>query len=109
MTQTDLQSPKSGVEALTQMTISSLHDTLSNRRHSRDFAFARGDFLRNRVMVVGAVFLVLLPLWSVIDWFALPADSTKMALAARLVMFAVLALTLLLAQRSKARLQLARF
>lgn len=108
MTQTDLQSPKSGVEALTQMTISSLHDTLSSRRHSRDFAFSRGDFLRNRVMVVGAIFLVLLPFWSLIDWFVLPEETRAVALTARVVMLAILAITVLVAQRSKARLQLSR-
>lgn len=108
MTQTDLQNPKSGVEALTQMTISSLHDTLSSRRHSRDFAFSRGDFLRNRVMVVGAIFLVLLPFWSLIDWFVLPEETRAVALTARVVMLAILAITVLVAQRSKARLQLSR-
>lgn len=108
MTQTDLQNPKSGVEALTQMTISSLHDTLSSRRHSRDFAFSRGDFLRNRVMVVGAIFLVLLPFWSLIDWFVLPEETRAVALTARVVMLATLAITVLVAQRSKARLQLSR-
>lgn len=108
MPQTDLQNPKSGVEALTQMTISSLHDTLSSRRHSRDFAFSRGDFLRNRVMVVGAIFLVLLPFWSLIDWFVLPEETRAVALTARVVMLAILAITVLVAQRSKARLQLSR-
>lgn len=108
MTQTDLQNPKSGFEALTQMTISSLHDTLSSRRHSRDFAFSRGDFLRNRVMVVGAIFLVLLPFWSLIDWFVLPEETRAVALTARVVMLATLAITVLVAQRSKARLQLSR-
>lgn len=108
MTQTDLQNPKSGFEALTQMTISSLHDTLSSRRHSRDFAFSRGDFLRNRVMVVGAIFLVLLPFWSLIDWFVLPEETRAVALTARVVMLAILAITVLVAQRSKARLQLSR-
>lgn len=108
MTQIDLQNPKSGVEALTQMTISSLHDTLSSRRHSRDFAFSRGDFLRNRVMVVGAIFLVLLPFWSLIDWFVLPEETRAVALTARVVMLAILAITVLVAQRSKARLQLSR-
>ncbi|HLU80328.1 MAG TPA: GGDEF domain-containing protein [Burkholderiaceae bacterium] len=90
------------------MTISSLHDTLSSRRHSRDFAFSRGDFLRNRVMVVGAIFLVLLPFWSLIDWFVLPEETRAVALTARVVMLAILAITVLVAQRSKARLQLSR-
>ncbi len=91
------------------MSISSLQDTLSGRRHSRDFAFARGDFLRNRVMIVAAVFLALLPFWSLIDWFALPQESIRHVLTARVVMLVVLLLTVLLAHRSKARLQLARF
>lgn len=56
MTQTDLQNPKSGVEALTQMTISSLHDTLSSRRHSRDLNDYDGEPVRYTVSIGVASF-----------------------------------------------------
>lgn len=105
---TDLRAEPVGLTTLIRMSISSLHDTLTSRLHSRDFAYARGDYLRNRVMVVGAIFLALLPFWALIDWFMLPATSLKLTLTARVVMLAVLLLILLLAHRSKAQLQLAR-
>lgn len=100
--------PHSQTIGLLKMSLSSLHDTLTSRLHSRDFAYARGDYLRNRVMVVGVIFLILLPFWTLIDRFMLPASSHTMTLAGRLVMLAGLLLILLLAHHSKARLQRAR-
>ena len=97
-----------GVTNLIKMSISSLFDTLTSRSHSRDFAYARGDYLRNRVIVVGVVFLALLPFWTLIDRFMLPAASLSAALVARLAMLAALLLIILLAHHSKARFQLAR-
>lgn len=100
--------PSTRLQNLMEMSLSSLHDTLSGRRHSRDFAFARGDYLRNRVMVVGSIFLALLPFWALIDWQMLPAESLSAAFTARAVMLVALLLILLLAHKSKARLHLAR-
>ena len=100
--------PTPRLKNLMEMSLSSLHDTLSSRRHSRDFAFARGDYLRNRVIVVGSLFLVLLPFWALIDWQILPATSLDAAFTARAVMLGALLLILLLAHKSKARLQMAR-
>lgn len=96
------------ITRLTRMSVSSLQDTLWSRSHSRDFAFARGDYLRNRVLVVGGIFIGLLPLWTLIDWLVLPAQSIHAALTARVVMLIVLLLTLFIAYKSKARLSLAR-
>jgi len=96
------------ITRLTRMSVSSLQDTLWSRSHSRDFAFARGDYLRNRVLVVGGIFIGLLPLWTLIDWLVLPAQSIHAALTARVVMLIVLLLTLFIAYMSKARLPLAR-
>lgn len=104
----DLRAEPVGLTNLIRMSISSLHDTLTSRLHSRDFTYARGDYLRNRVTVVGVIFLALLPFWSLIDRFMLPAASMKLTLTARVVMLAILLLVLLLAHRSKAHLQLAR-
>lgn len=91
------------ITRLTRMSVSSLQDTLWSRSHSRDFAFARGDYLRNRVLVVGGIFIGLLPLWTLIDWLVLPAQSIHAALTARVVMLIVLLLTLFIAYKSKAR------
>lgn len=96
------------ITRLTRMSVSSLQDTLWSRSHSRDFAFARADYLRNRVLVVGGIFIGLLPLWTLIDWLVLPAQSIHAALTARVVMLIVLMLTLFIAYKSKARLPLAR-
>lgn len=90
------------------MSFSSLHDTFTSRSHSKDFAHARGDYLRSRVMVVCAIFLLLLPFWATLDWFLLPAESLQYAVAGRIIMLLVLALTFLLARHSKTRLQWAR-
>lgn len=104
----DTEPAASRLQSLKEMTFSSLHDTLSSRTHSRDFAFARGDYLRNRVIVVGSIFLALLPFWSLIDWQMLPAETLQAALTARGGMLAALVFILLLAHKSKARMQLPR-
>ena len=104
----DPRAVPAGLINLMKMSLSSLHDTLTSRSHSRDFAYARGDYLRNRVVVVGMVFLALLPFWALIDWFMLPEQSIKAALTARIVMLVALVLIVLLAYGSKARLQQAR-
>jgi len=108
MNMPDIRAVPVGLFNLMKMSLSSLHDTLTSRSHSRDFAYARGDYLRNRVVVVGLVFLALLPFWTLIDWFMLPEQSIKAALIARLLMLVVLMLIVLLAYGSKARLQRAR-
>lgn len=97
-----------GLRNLIVMSWSSLHDTLTSRSHSRDFAHSRGDYLRSRVMVVGIIFLALLPFWTLLDWLLLPEATLAFSLPARVVMLAVLALTYLLARHSKTRLHWAR-
>lgn len=104
-------SPHSGIASLASlkaMSISSLRDTLTSRSHSKDFAYARGDYLRNRVMVVCVVFLVLLPFWSLLDRVMLPEETLGHSFAGRIAMLAALVLTFLLARHSKTRLQWAR-
>ncbi|HLV28357.1 MAG TPA: GGDEF domain-containing protein [Burkholderiaceae bacterium] len=108
MTMTDPQAPGAGLKNLIAISSSSLRDTFSSRSHSKDFAFARGDYLRNRVMVICGLFLVLLPFWAALDWFLLPIESHNAAIAGRGLMLGALFLTYLLARHSKARLQWAR-
>ncbi|NYT23767.1 GGDEF domain-containing protein [Alcaligenaceae bacterium] len=88
--------------------MSALRDALTSRSHSKDFAFARGDYLRSRVMVISALFLALLPFWTLLDWFMLPAESLRYTLAGRIIMALALVLVFLLARGSKSRLEWAR-
>ena len=83
--------------------VSSLRDTLSSRRHSRDFAYARGDYLRSRILVIGLVFLVLSPFWTLIDSYMLPDSARGYAWLGRAVMVAGLVFTVVLAWRVAGR------
>lgn len=87
---------------------SSLRDTLSDRTHSRDFAFARAEYLRSRVLIVGLIFLVLSPFWAIIDSLVLPDSARTTAAWGRVAMVAGLTATVLLVWRSPQRIPLAR-
>lgn len=100
--------PANDLTTIKVVGLSSLRDTLTHRSHSRDFAFARSDYLRSRVMVVCAVFLALLPFWTLLDWAMLPQASLPYTIWGRVVMAGLLVLVFLLARYSKARLQWAR-
>lgn len=96
------------LEILKAQSISSLRDTLTSATHSKDFAYARGDYLRSRVMVVSAIFLALLPFWTSLDRFMLAPETRADAMMGRIAMLVALLLTFVLARHSKARLQWAR-
>ena len=103
--------PRAATDGLTNLKaigMSSLRDTLTSRSHSKDFAYARGDYLRSRVMVVCAVFLALLPFWTLLDRVLLPFESGPAAFTGRVAMLLALLLIFLLARHSKARPQCAR-
>ena len=87
---------------------SSLRDTVSSHGHSRDFAYARADYLRSRVFMVGIIFLVLSPFWTIIDTLMLPEVIQSYALVGRVAMVLGLVLTVLMAWRSTGRVCLAR-
>jgi len=108
MHEATLRDAGSDLASLKTVSLSSLRDTLTSRSHSKDFAFTRGDYLRGRVMALSAVFLALLPLWTLLDWIMLPSASMGPTAWARLAMVVALGLTFLLARYSKARLQRAR-
>lgn len=58
-----------------------LRDTLNNNHHSRDFNYARSDYLRTRVLFVGFAFTLLAPLWILVDYLLLPLELvTEVAL-----------------------------
>lgn len=79
---------------------SSLRDTLTSHRHSKDFSHARADYLRRRVVVIGLLFLLLTPFWIGVDVLILPQSVRTWTLPGRLVMVIGLILTLLIARRS---------
>lgn len=91
-----------GIRAIS---VSSIHDTLSSRSHSKDFTHARGDYLRSRVLIVGIIFALLTPLWAAIDAAVLPSSTLKYVLLGRFFLMAGLVSTLFLAMRSRARAQ----
>lgn len=69
---------------------SGLCDTLSSKRHSRDFNFARGEYLRLRTQVVAVVFMFLAPLWILIDYLLLPSELLNSLAVGRFMLMAVL-------------------
>lgn len=84
--------------------LSSLRDTFSNRHHSLDFAYSHAHYLRNRVLAVGLLFLLLTPLWALVDIVMLPRDLWGITLSGRGLLLAGLAGVLLLASQSRERI-----
>lgn len=81
-----------------------LRDSLSNKHHSRDFNFARSDYLRSRILFVGSVFFLLAPLWIFVDFLLLPPEMlTKLALS-RVVLMGLLASIIYFAWRNQHQL-----
>ena len=68
-----------------------IRDSLSNKHHSRDFNFARSNYLRSRVLFVASVFFLLAPLWIIIDYLLLPAEMLTNLAISRLVLMVLLA------------------
>lgn len=95
----------SGWKNLQAISISSVRDTLSGKYHSRDFIHARMEYLRTRVMLVGLIFAVLTPLWTIMDWLVLPSWPAHF-LTARILSFAGLAACVWLALRGHQRIRL---
>ncbi|MGS2744858.1 diguanylate cyclase [Halomonas sp. LS-001] len=67
-------------------TYSSLRDTLTNRYHSRDFVFAHAYYMRSRVIAMGVIFLVMSPVWLLVDRWMLPDALWVTTLMGRCVM-----------------------
>ncbi len=80
---------------------STLADTLHSGRHSRDFTLARNDYLRSSVLVTGILFLLLTPLWLLVDYWLLPRAALTHVVPGRLFLMAGLAAAVLLACRSR--------
>lgn len=90
-------------------TLSALRDTLTARHHSRDFIYAYGHYLRSRVVAMGFIFLLLSPLWLLIDAMMLPEPLHRFTLAGRVVMMVGFALVVWWAWRSEEQIQRIRF
>ncbi len=78
-----------------------LRDALAHRGYSRDFAYVRNEYLRNRITLICAIFLVLLPFWSLLDWVILPSDILPYLWPARIAMAVVLGGVLLLTRYAR--------
>ncbi|HUH58912.1 MAG TPA: diguanylate cyclase [Candidimonas sp.] len=98
------ESPSGAFAGIKAVGISSIQDTLSCRRHSKDFAYARGDYLRSRVLVVGLIFAILTPLWVIMDIAVLPAATLAYTTPGRFFLMAGLLATIWLARCSRARI-----
>jgi diguanylate cyclase (GGDEF)-like protein len=98
------EAPPGAFAGIKAVGISSIQDTLSCRRHSKDFAYARGDYLRSRVLVVGLIFAILTPLWVIMDIAVLPAATLAYTTPGRFFLMAGLLLTIWLARCSRARI-----
>jgi diguanylate cyclase (GGDEF) domain len=97
-----------GLNYLKVMSVSLLRDTFSGRSHSNDFAYARGDYLRVRVMVISVLFIGLLPFWAFIDWLMLPREMWLGVGASRALMAGLLVSAYMLARHSRTRLTWSR-
>lgn len=96
-----LRSARQRCTRLFSRLLASLQDTLSSRSHSRDFVFARNEYLCGRVTVVAMVFLALLPFWAILDWFMLAGINREALLIGRLAMLFALVLVIVMARCSK--------
>ena len=82
----------------------SLRDTLNNRYHSRDFNYARSEYLRSRLMFVSFVFTLLAPLWLLVDYLLLPVELLTPLAVGRLGLMLTLLGVLYLAWKSQHKL-----
>lgn len=82
----------------------SLRDTLDNRYHSRDFNYARSEYLRTRLLVVGFVFTLLAPLWLLVDYLLLPTDLVGKVALGRVGLMLTLVCVLYIAWKSQNKL-----
>lgn len=82
--------------------VSAVQDTLSSRYHSKDFIFARSEYLRTRLATICLIFVLLTPFWTVFDWFLLPKQALYVVLPARGVMFVGLLLTFWASKKTNA-------
>lgn len=81
-----------------------VRDSLSNKRHSRDFNFARSEYLRSRVLFVGSAFFLLAPLWILVDFLLLPAELLNSLIAGRFILMAALAVVIYSAKHNQHQL-----
>lgn len=82
----------------------SLRDTLNNRYHSRDFNYARSEYLRTRLLVVGLVFTLLAPLWLLVDYLLLPVELLSEIALGRLGLMVTLLGVLYIAWKNQNKL-----
>lgn len=92
----------------TRLSVSTLHDTLTSKRHSKDFSHARADYLRSRVWIISLIFLLLMPMWVIVDILQLPQSVLDYTISGRLFMGISLVSILFLTRRIHTNVLLAR-
>lgn len=85
---------------------SSIRDTLSSKYHSKDFTFARSEYLRTRILIISLLFVILTPFWALFDWFLLPAKSLPWVFPARVIMFLGLSATFFISLKAWASVKI---
>lgn len=94
-----------GLKTLQMLGVSSIRDTVSGKHHSRDFKYARAEYMRVRVMLLGLAFAALTPFWALMDAILLPQWVSSF-LPVRLSMFFGLLLCAGLAYRGQDKIPL---
>lgn len=69
--------------------ISAVQDTFSHKNHSNDFIYARSEYMRLRIKTIVVIFLLLVPLWTLLDWYLLPSSNMSVVMIARAIMVAL--------------------
>lgn len=69
---------------------SSIKDTVSGRKHTPDFAYARNQYLGSRLRIVCWIFIILSPIWALFDHFLLPEQTLFAVRTARIIFFVAL-------------------
>lgn len=71
--------------------ISAVQDTFSHKNHTVDFIYARSDYMRLRIKTIVGIFLILIPIWTLLDWYLLPIENMTVVMTARVIMVALFA------------------
>src|SRR5690554_6967132 len=94
--------PRAGAKL--RNSLPSIRDTFSSRHHSLPISYSHAHYLRTRVLAVGMIFLLLTPLWALVDAAMLPAELLGTTLAGRAALMIGLLGVLVLAKFSREKI-----
>lgn len=81
--------------------LTSVRDSFSSRQHSLDFTYAHATYLRTRVLAVCALFILLVPVWTLVDIASMPRELVTPVIQARAGLLAGLLVVLFIAWSSR--------